>query len=94
MASQLPRERTTLLIRLMAAGPLLPAATEEVAALPPNALERDVAEPILVYFEQLLRQRSDQTSHEQEFLMTMYRNLGAAESRGPRGGPSRGPSRG
>jgi hypothetical protein len=73
VASELPREPTTLLIRLMAAGPLLAAAAEEVAALPPDAVERVVAEPILIYFEQALRQRSDQTSHEQEFLMTMYK---------------------
>ena len=49
-ASELPRDRTTLLIRLMAAGPLLAAATQEVAALPSDTLERVVAEPILLYF--------------------------------------------
>lgn len=69
-ASELPGERTTLLIRLMAAGPLLAAATEEVAGLPRDALERVVVESILIYFEQVLAQRPDETSHEQEFLMT------------------------
>src|SRR4051812_19533706 len=35
VASQLPRDRTTLLVRLIAAGPLLAPAVQEVAALPP-----------------------------------------------------------
>ena len=48
VASQLPRDRTTLLVRMMAAGPLLAATVPELAGLPPDAYERVVAEPILV----------------------------------------------
>lgn len=48
VASELPRDRTTLLVRLMAAGPLLALAVREVAALPPDAYERVVAEPVLL----------------------------------------------
>jgi hypothetical protein len=46
-ARELPRDRTTLLVRLMAAGPLLASAVPEVARLARDAPERAVAEPIL-----------------------------------------------
>jgi hypothetical protein len=38
VASELPRDSTTLLVRLMAAGPLLAPAVKEVAALPPTRM--------------------------------------------------------
>ena len=47
VASELPRERSTLLVRLMAAGPLLGGALADLAALPGCAHERTVAEEIL-----------------------------------------------
>jgi hypothetical protein len=94
VASQLPRDRTTLLIRLMAAGPGLAAATEDLAALPPDAFERVVAEPILIYFEQVLRQSSDQTSHEQEFLMAMYKTWEQRKSEGHAEGKAEGRAEG
>ena len=50
-ASELPRDRSTLLVRFMAAGPLLPEATAELAALEEGAHERTVAELILVDLE-------------------------------------------
>jgi hypothetical protein len=68
---ELPRDRTTLLVRLMAAGPLLAAAVLEVARLPPDAPERAVAEPILLQFERMLGQQEARSSDEQEFLMAM-----------------------
>jgi len=37
-AQELPRDRTTLLVRLMAAGPLLASAVPEVARLTPDAV--------------------------------------------------------
>lgn len=37
-ARELPRDRTTLLVRLMAAGPLLASAVPEVARLAPDAV--------------------------------------------------------
>lgn len=70
-ARELPRDRTTLLVRLMAAGPLLASAVPEVARLPPDAPERAVAEPILLQFERMLGQQETRTSDEQEFLMAM-----------------------
>jgi hypothetical protein len=44
VASELPRTRATFLVRLMAAGPLLAPATQELRALPANAPARAVAE--------------------------------------------------
>jgi hypothetical protein len=71
LARELPRDRTTLLVRLMAAGPLLASAVPEVARLPADAAERAVAEPILLQFERMLGQQATRTSDEQEFLTAM-----------------------
>jgi hypothetical protein len=57
VASELPREPSTLLVRLMAAGPLLPRAIEELNALPQDALERAVAEEILVRWNNALERK-------------------------------------
>ena len=73
VASELPRERMTLLVRLMAAGPLLPQAVKEVAGLPLDAHERAVAEPILLQFQHVLGLEPSRTPDEQEFLMAMYK---------------------
>jgi hypothetical protein len=54
VASELPRDTPTLLVRLMAAGPLLAPAIKEVAALAPDAYERAVAEPVLLDLNQAL----------------------------------------
>lgn len=42
MASELPWDRSTLLVRIMAAGPHLPEAMAELHALSPDAHERAV----------------------------------------------------
>jgi hypothetical protein len=60
-----------LLVRLMAAGPLLASAVPEVARLALDAPERAVAEPILLEFQRVLGQHESRTSDEQEFLMAM-----------------------
>jgi hypothetical protein len=73
-ARELPRDRTTLLVRLMAAGPLLASAVPEVARLAPDAAERAVAEPILLDFQRMLGQHESRTSDEQEFLMAMQQS--------------------
>jgi len=64
-------DRTTLLVRLMAAGPLLASAVPEVARLARDAPERVVAEPILLDFQRMLGHHETRTSDEQEFLMAM-----------------------
>jgi hypothetical protein len=67
----------------MAAGPPLAQAVKEVAALPPTAHERAVAEPILLNVQHVLGQESSRTLDEQEFIMTMYKTWeeGRAEAR-------------
>jgi hypothetical protein len=74
VASELPRDSTTLLVRLMAGGPLLAQAIKEVAALPPDAYERVVAEPVLLDFQNMLGQDPSRTTDEQEFIMVMQRS--------------------
>ena len=87
VASELPRERSTLLVRLMAAGPLLPAALAELAALPEDACERTVAEETLVELQQQLRKKRRRTPEEEGFIMSMQgtwkeaRKLGRDEGR-------------
>ena len=70
VASELPRERSTLLVRLMAAGPLLPQAIEELSALPPDAHERVVASEILLSLRHALEKEPRQTPEEQEFIVS------------------------
>jgi hypothetical protein len=72
VASELPRDRSTLLVRLMAAGPLLAQAIKELSALPPNAHERVVAEQILLNLQNALGHKPRRTPREQEFIVTMY----------------------
>lgn len=73
VASELPRTRATLLVRLMAAGPLLAPATQELRALPANAPERAVAEKILLKFQRFLEDQPHQTPTEQEFIKAMLK---------------------
>jgi hypothetical protein len=87
VASELPRERSTLLVRLMAAGPLLPHAIEELAALPTDAHERAVAQQILLNLKHALAKKPSRTPEEQEFIVTMQdtwekaREMGRDEGR-------------
>jgi hypothetical protein len=46
---------------------------KEVAALPPDAYERAVAEPVLLNLQHVLAQASSRTPDEQEFMMAMYK---------------------
>ncbi|HEX3481702.1 MAG TPA: hypothetical protein VHT91_42110 [Kofleriaceae bacterium] len=73
VASELPRERTTLLVRLMAAGSALPQAIEDLHALPPDAYERSAAERPLLHFQHAVAQQPTRTPDEQEFLNTMLK---------------------
>ena len=82
VASELPRDRTTLLVRLMAAGPLLAPAVNEVKALPPDAPERIVAEPVLLSFQRVLGQVPERHPDEQEFIMAMLKGWEYAKAEG------------
>ncbi|WP_234022565.1 hypothetical protein [Sorangium cellulosum] len=87
VASELPRDRSTLLVRLMAAGPLLRQAIEDLGRLPADAHERAVAEQILLNLHHALGKKPSRTPEEQEFIVTMHntwekaRELGRAEGR-------------
>jgi hypothetical protein len=48
--AELPRTRSTLLLRLLGAGRVLAGALEDLDALPGDAWERSIATPILVQF--------------------------------------------
>src|SRR5262245_12929879 len=54
VADELPRDRSTLLVRVMAAGKGLADAIADLAALPADAIERVVAEDILVHLQHRL----------------------------------------
>jgi hypothetical protein len=82
VASELPRDATTLLVRLMAAGPLLAQAISEVIALPMDAYERAVAEPALLAFQYMLGQTPSEDSEEQEFMLDLLNGWKNAHNEG------------
>jgi hypothetical protein len=85
VASELPPgDTTTLLVRLMAAGPLLAQAAKEVAALPANAYERVIAEPALLSFHHSIGQdKLRPLDHDEEtFMMTMMSSWAEARAEG------------
>lgn len=71
VADELPRDRSTLLVRIMAAGPGLSDAIADLAALPADAYERTVAEQILVHLQQVLGKKPSRTLEEEEFIVSM-----------------------
>jgi hypothetical protein len=72
-AAELPRDRSTLLVRLMAAGPVLADAIADLAALPADAHERAVAEDILLRLEHRLGKKTSRTPEEEELVVGMHR---------------------
>lgn len=68
-AHELPRDRSTLLVRIMAAGPGLSEAIAELAALPEEAHERAVAEGIVVHLQSAHGKKSSRTLEEEEFVV-------------------------
>lgn len=90
VADQLPRERSTILVRIMAAGPVLVDAIAELAALPADAHERVVAEDILVHLQQQLGKKQRRTPEEEEFIVTMQGSWEKARKMGIEEGRSEG----
>jgi hypothetical protein len=85
VASELrPGDTTNLLVRIMAAGPLLAQAVKEVAALPADAYERVITEPALLSFQQSLGQVPNQNldKDEEAFIMTMIKSWAEARAEG------------
>ena len=86
-ASELPRDRSTLLVRFMVAGPLLADAIADLAALEEDAHERAIVEQILVDLEHVLGTKPSPTPEEEEFVVNMQgtwkdaRRIGRDEGR-------------
>jgi hypothetical protein len=87
VASELPRGRATLLVRVMMAGPLLPDAIAELAALPEDALERGLVEGELADVVYRLGAKPSRTQEEEEIVamvkgtFTEARKMERAEGR-------------
>jgi hypothetical protein len=85
VASELPRDRSTLLVRTMVAGPLLADAIAELAVLPEDAIERGLVEGGVVDLERALGQKPSRTPEEKEIVamlqgtFTEARKWGRAE---------------
>lgn len=71
VADELPRNRSTLLVRIMAAGRGLADALADLAALPADAHERTVAEHILAHMQIVLAKKPSRSPEEEEFIATM-----------------------
>ena len=93
VASELPRNRSTLLVRFMAAGPLLPDAIADLAALEEGAAERTVAEEILVELQHALGHKSSPTPEEEEFIVSMQGTWKEARKLGRDEGEAKGAAR-
>jgi hypothetical protein len=87
VASELPRDRSTILVRLMAGGSALAGALADLSALPEDAHEQVVASQILLDLKNVLGSKPSQTTSEQEFIVAVQtfwqqaRAEGRAEAR-------------
>jgi hypothetical protein len=71
---ELPRERSTLILRLMSADTVLAEAIADLAALPEDAWERTVAMPVLIALRFEIPQNSAD-DEERTFLMSTMEQL-------------------
>ena len=90
VASELPRDRTTLLVRFMVAGALLPDAIADLATLPEDAVERSLVEGDLVDLERVLVAKPSRTPEEEGDCRDDEGNVHGCAEDGPGGGPCRG----
>jgi hypothetical protein len=90
VASKLPRDRSTLLVRIMAAGPLLSDAIADLRALPGNAHERAVAQRIMLGLQRAIGKKPRRTRREKEFVMSMQDSWEQARKLGLRQGKTAG----
>lgn len=86
VASELPRERSTLLLRLMAGGRLLLPAMDELKALPGDAPERAVAVPVLLRLEHAIETEPERTPEEEAFVVSMQNIMEELREEGRREG--------
>jgi len=71
VASELPRERATILVRIMAGGTALRAAIADLATLSKGAHERGVATADVLELLRVIGRKSRKTKEEEELIMTM-----------------------
>jgi hypothetical protein len=93
VAGELPRDRSTLLVPIMAAGRGLADALADLAALPADAHERVVAEGIVVYLQDRLAGKPTRTSEEEEFIVAMLSTWTEARAQGRNEGRAEGEAR-
>ena len=72
IAAELPRDRSTLLVRIMAGGPGLAAAVSELTALPADAYERAIADQIVLHLREALGKQPGRTPEEEELVVKLY----------------------
>jgi hypothetical protein len=70
VASEVPRDRSTILVRIMAGGPTLPAALADLAELPAGAYEREVASMDVVELRKALGSKPNRTVEEEDFIVS------------------------
>jgi hypothetical protein len=94
VADRLPRTRSTLLVRIMAAGRGLPKAIAELGALPADAHERTVAEDVLVRLQHALAGKPSRTPEEEELIVKIEGNWKHAQELGRKEGRDEGRTEG
>ena len=70
VASELPRDRSTILVRLMAGGSVLPGAIADLSTLPADAHEREVASEILLGLRNALGNKLNRNPEEEAFIVS------------------------
>ena len=77
VAAELPRDLSTIIVRIMAGGAGLPAALADLLALPADAYEREIASmDDVVELRRALGSKPNRTAEEEEFIVSTQ---GAAE---------------
>jgi hypothetical protein len=89
VADELPRDRATLLVRLMAAGAGLADALVDLAALPDDAHERAVAEGIVLHLQDRLARKTGRSTEEEELIVTIRGGFSDARAAGRAEGEAR-----
>ncbi|MFO0759352.1 MAG: hypothetical protein U0359_22860 [Byssovorax sp.] len=69
VATELPRERSTILVRIMAGGAALPNALADLGALPEDACEREIASMDVLELRELLGSKPNRTAEEEEIVI-------------------------
>ncbi len=93
VASELPRDSSTILVRLMAGGAALPAALADLAVLPADAYEREVASMDVLELRQALGSKPNRTVEEEEFIVSTQNIVEKLRDEGRQEGRTEGEAR-